>query len=301
MWDILNMLHGVLESKEIHLPPYGIVSSTAHKVTLSMGVFAQLTRLQFHPATASVHSGADLRVELTLRCLMPTPVRIQQVVASIHFDVDRGGTRGRSKGTQRLTNPGTVEFTQGNSSAGPPSSSSAGPPLELDEIHDRSPSDNALNSAGVVCKNTHLVLRRHDSNTPPDTPNCVSPPAVAMKEGAQMLKVQDVTLEPGNNSITFTAPVRYLLFLLFSLCLDLQLIKFSFVLVFYLPRVNSQVLTLCASCVLQWVRCSLCCLIFTHRSSMKCILRSPSSPWSLSPVKARETISSGQNVTTRGE
>lgn len=177
-----------------------------------MGVFAQLTRLQFHPATASVHSGADLRVEITLRCLMPMSVRLQQVAASIHFDVDHGGTHGRSKGAQRQINPGTVEFNQTNSSAGPPSSSS-GPSLELDEIHDRSPSDNSLNSAGVVCKNTHLLLRRHDSNSPPDTPNCVSPPAVAMKEGAQMLKVQEITLEPGNNSIVFTAPVRATLLL----------------------------------------------------------------------------------------
>ncbi|KAF0026735.1 hypothetical protein F2P81_021472 [Scophthalmus maximus] len=178
----------------------------AHKVTLSMGVFAQLTRLQFHPATASVHSGAVLQVELTLRCLMPVSVHIQQVAASIHFDVDHGGTRGRSKAAQRQTIPGTVEFNQVNSSAGPPSSSGAGPPLELDEIHDRSPTDNSLSSTGVVCKNIHLLMRRHDNKSPPDTPNCVSPPAVAMKEGAQMLKVQEVTLEPGNNSIMFTAP-----------------------------------------------------------------------------------------------
>uniref|UniRef100_A0A7N6F8G2 Trafficking protein particle complex 10 n=1 Tax=Anabas testudineus TaxID=64144 RepID=A0A7N6F8G2_ANATE len=181
----------------------------SHKVTLSMSVFAQLTRLQFHPATASVHSGANLRVELTLRCLMPMSVRIEQVAAIIHFDVDHGGTHGRSKGAQRQTSPGTVEFNQDKSSACPPSSSFTGPSLELDEIHDRSPSDNSLNSAGVVCKNTHLLLRRHDSNSPPNTSNCVSPPAVAMKEGAQMLKVQDVTLEPGINSIIFTAPVRY--------------------------------------------------------------------------------------------
>lgn len=173
-----------------------------------MGVFSQLTRLQFRPATASVHSGAVLQVELTLQCFMPVSVRIQQLAASIHFDLERGGTNGRSKGAQRQTNPGTIEFNQGNSVAGPTSSSAAGPSLELDEIQDRSPSDNSLNSTGVVCKNTHLVMRCHDSNSPPDTPNCVSPPAVAMKEGAQMLKVQDVTLEPGNNSIMFTAPVR---------------------------------------------------------------------------------------------
>lgn len=172
-----------------------------------MDVFSQLTKLQFRPATASVHSGAVMQVELTLRCLMPVSVRIQQLAASIHFDLERGGTNGRSKGAQRLTNPGTVEFHHFNSSAGPPSSA-AGPPLELDEMQDRSPSDNSLNSAGVVCKNTHLVMRRHDNNSPMAASNCVSPPAVTLKEGAQMLKVQDVTLEPGDNTITFTAPVR---------------------------------------------------------------------------------------------
>uniref|UniRef100_A0AAX7SEW7 Trafficking protein particle complex 10 n=1 Tax=Astatotilapia calliptera TaxID=8154 RepID=A0AAX7SEW7_ASTCA len=143
----------------------------SHKVTLSMGVFAQLTQLKFHPAAASVHSGAVLQVELTLRCLMPVSVRIQQLVASIHFEVDHGGTHGRSKGAQRRTHPGTVVFRQSNSSAGPPSSAGAGPSLELDEIQDRSPSDNSLNSTGVICKNTHLLMRRHDSNSPPDTPN----------------------------------------------------------------------------------------------------------------------------------
>lgn len=183
--------------------------SSAHKVTLSMAVFSQLTRLQFRPATASVHSGAVLEAELTLRCLMPVSVRIQQLAVSIHFDLERAGTNGRSKGASRATNPGTVEFSQADPSAGPASSvAAAGPPLELDEIQDRSPSDNSLNSTGVVCKNTHLVMRRHDTGSPPDTANCVSPPALTVKDGAQMLKVQDVTLEPGNNSITFTAPVR---------------------------------------------------------------------------------------------
>ncbi|KAJ4933643.1 hypothetical protein JOQ06_030467 [Pogonophryne albipinna] len=175
------------------------------KVTLSMGVFSQLTRLQFQPATASVHSGAVLQVEINLRCLMPVSVHIQQLAASIHFDLERAGTNGRSKGAARQTIPGTVEFSHDTSSAGP-SSSSGGPPLELEEIQDRSPTDNSLNSTGVVCKNTHLVMRLPESISPPDTPNCVSPPAVTLKEGAQMLKVQDVTLEPGNNSITFTAP-----------------------------------------------------------------------------------------------
>lgn len=172
-----------------------------------MDVFTQLTKLQFHPATASVHSGAVMQVELTLRCLMPVSVRIEQLAASIHFDLERGSTNGRSKGTPRQTNPGTVDFHHFSSTAGPPAA--AGPPLELDEMQDRSPSDGSLSCAGVVCKNTHLVMRRHD-NSPLAASNCVSPPSVALKEGGQMLKVQDVTLEPGDNRITFTAPVRHL-------------------------------------------------------------------------------------------
>uniref|UniRef100_A0A3Q3EWJ0 Trafficking protein particle complex subunit 10 n=1 Tax=Kryptolebias marmoratus TaxID=37003 RepID=A0A3Q3EWJ0_KRYMA len=184
----------------------GKSGNPSHKVSLSMNVFAQLTRLQFHPATASVHSGGVLQVELMLRSLMPVSVHIQQLAASIHFEVDHGGTLGRSKGAQRHTNLGTIEFNLGNPSAGLPSSAAPRPVLELDEVQDRSPSDNSLNSTGVVCKNTHLLIRRHESNSPPEMPNCVSPPTVAMKEGAQMLKVQDVTLEPGNNSVIFTAP-----------------------------------------------------------------------------------------------
>ncbi|XP_034042222.1 trafficking protein particle complex subunit 10 [Thalassophryne amazonica] len=174
------------------------------KVTLSMAVFAHLTRLRFHPPTASVHSGAALQVDLTLRCLMPVAVHIQQLAASIHFDQEQTGTLGRSKITQR--HPGTIDFSQVNSLAGSFSSSASGPALDLDEILDRSPSDNSLNSAGVVCRNTHLFVLRQSNVSPPDTPNCLIPPAIVMKEGPRMLKVHDVTLEPGNNSVTFTAP-----------------------------------------------------------------------------------------------
>ncbi|XP_062312495.1 trafficking protein particle complex subunit 10 isoform X1 [Osmerus eperlanus] len=179
----------------------------AQKVALSMTAFAQLTQLQFRPATASVHSGAALQVELRLRSLMPVPVPLEQLAASLHFSLEQAGTLGRAKGALRQPNPGIVHFPPGSSSGGPLQSSLAGgPALELDEIQDRSPSDNSLNSAGMVCKNTHLVMRCHDSGSSPDLPNCVSPAPVAMDDGAQMLKTHNVTLLPGDNSIVFTAP-----------------------------------------------------------------------------------------------
>ncbi|KAK7938798.1 hypothetical protein WMY93_002124 [Mugilogobius chulae] len=101
---------------------------------------------------------------------------------------------------QRLSHSGTVEFTQSTNSP----SSNGTPALDLDEIHDRSPTDNSLNSTGVICKNTHLLIRRHNSSSPSETPNGASP--LVMKEEAQMLTVQDVTLHPGINSIKLKAP-----------------------------------------------------------------------------------------------
>uniref|UniRef100_A0AAZ3QY12 Trafficking protein particle complex subunit 10 n=1 Tax=Oncorhynchus tshawytscha TaxID=74940 RepID=A0AAZ3QY12_ONCTS len=178
--------------------------SKAQKVALSMSSFAQLKQLQFRPATATVHSGTALQVELCLRSLMPVAVPLEQLAASVHLNLEQGETNGKTRGPQRRPYPGTVLFPLGNSSAMPPSA--AGPSLELEEIQDRSPSDpRTLNSTGMVCKNTHLVMRRHDSSPSPDTPNLVSPVPVVMDDGAKMLMSGDVTLLPGNNSIVFSS------------------------------------------------------------------------------------------------
>ncbi|XP_016392083.1 trafficking protein particle complex subunit 10 [Sinocyclocheilus rhinocerous] len=112
----------------------------------------------------------------------------------IHFTQEQPGSTAQKRAAQ---NPdGTVTFP-----AASPASASA---LELCEILEHSPSDNALSSAGVACRNMHLLMRRHDSTTSLDTPNTA--PAVAMEDAAQMLRASDVTLLPGNNSIVFTAP-----------------------------------------------------------------------------------------------
>ncbi|CAB1346918.1 unnamed protein product [Coregonus sp. 'balchen'] len=177
----------------------------SQKVALSMSLFAQLTQLQFRPATATVHSGAALQVELCLRSLMPVAVPLEQLSVSVHLNLEQGGTNGKTRGPQRRPYPGTVLFPLDNSSGMPPSA--AGPSLELEEIQDRSPSDpRTLNSAGIVCKNTHLVMRRHDSSPSPDTPNLLSPVPVVVDDGAQILMSGDVTLLPGNNSIVFSVP-----------------------------------------------------------------------------------------------
>uniref|UniRef100_A0A4W5PH06 Trafficking protein particle complex subunit 10 n=1 Tax=Hucho hucho TaxID=62062 RepID=A0A4W5PH06_9TELE len=174
------------------------------KVALSMSSFAQLKQLQFRPATATVHSGTALQVELCLLSLMPVAVPLEQLAASVHLNLEQGGTNGKTRGPQSRPYPGTVLFPLANSSGMPPSA--ACPSLELEEIQDRSPLDpHTLNSTGMVCKNTHLVMRRHDSSPSPDTPNLVSPVPVVMDDGAKVLMSGDVTLLPGNNSIVFSS------------------------------------------------------------------------------------------------
>ncbi|KAL6468804.1 hypothetical protein MHYP_G00223280 [Metynnis hypsauchen] len=177
------------------------------RMALSMSAFAQLRELRFRPATATVHVGASLQLELRLCSLMPVPVRLEQLAASVHFTLEQPGARPGLAGSQRrpgVSPDGTVTFPATSPSYGSPQASAA-PALELYEMQDRSPSDNALNSTGVVCKNVHLLLRGNDSTSSLDTPSA-SASALTMEDGAQMLKTNDVTLLPGNNSIVFTAP-----------------------------------------------------------------------------------------------
>uniref|UniRef100_A0A8C7RHC5 Trafficking protein particle complex 10 n=1 Tax=Oncorhynchus mykiss TaxID=8022 RepID=A0A8C7RHC5_ONCMY len=146
-------------------------------VALSMAAFAQLRQMQFSPPGAVVHVGAALQLELRVRCLMPVAVQVEQLAATLHFSLEQGGARGRAGGTQRRTGQepqgqgdGVVLFPQGSSLAGAGMGASLPPALELYEMQDRSPSDSSLNSTGVVCKNMHLLLRRHDSSASLDTP-----------------------------------------------------------------------------------------------------------------------------------
>uniref|UniRef100_A0A4W5MKS6 Trafficking protein particle complex subunit 10 n=1 Tax=Hucho hucho TaxID=62062 RepID=A0A4W5MKS6_9TELE len=142
-----------------------------------MAAFAQLRQMQFSPPGAVVHVGAALQLELRVRCLMPVAVKVEQLAATLHFSLEQGGARGRAGSAQRRTGQGpqgqgdgVVLFPQGSPLAGAGMGASLLPALELYEMQDRSPSDSSLNSTGVVCKNMHLLLRRHDSSASLDTP-----------------------------------------------------------------------------------------------------------------------------------
>uniref|UniRef100_A0A8C7ITK4 Trafficking protein particle complex subunit 10 n=1 Tax=Oncorhynchus kisutch TaxID=8019 RepID=A0A8C7ITK4_ONCKI len=209
-------------------------ASQAPTVALSMAAFAQLRQMQFSPPGAVVHVGAALQLELRVRCLMPVAVQVEQLAATLHFSLEQGGARGRAGGTQRRTGQGpqgqgdgVVLFPQGSPLAGAGMGASLPPALELYEMQDRSPSDSSLNSTGVVCKNMHLLLRRHDSSASLDTPTAGAlPAAVAVDDGAQMLRARDITLQPGDNSILFTAPVQPGSYTLRQLCGSVGRVQF---------------------------------------------------------------------------
>uniref|UniRef100_A0A8C1RAR2 Trafficking protein particle complex 10 n=1 Tax=Cyprinus carpio TaxID=7962 RepID=A0A8C1RAR2_CYPCA len=154
----------------------------------------QLQKMDEYPSLIT-----ERHLELRLCSLMPVPVTLEQIAVSIHFTQEQPGSTAQKRAAQNQD--GTVTFP----AASPASASASASALELCEILEHSPSDNTLSSAGVACKNMHLLMRRHDSTTSLDTPN-TTPSAVAMEDGAQMLRASDVTLLPGNNSIVFIAP-----------------------------------------------------------------------------------------------
>ncbi|XP_015219071.1 trafficking protein particle complex subunit 10 isoform X2 [Lepisosteus oculatus] len=175
------------------------------KVVLGMSSLAQLQHLLFTPTSAVVHVGGQVALELSLHSNMPMPVHLEQLAVSVHFSIERSSIRetGDVLGKQRTggVNSGIIHFP-GELPAGCLPRTSP-PVLELDEMHDRSPSDNALNSSGVVCKNVHLLLRRRESVSSLETPS-----GVAVEDSAQILRTNDVLLLPGRNKILFTAPSR---------------------------------------------------------------------------------------------
>lgn len=174
-----------------------------------MTAFAQLRELKFQPASAMVHVGASLQLELHLCSLLPIPVRLEQLAASVHFMGEQPGTRSVSAGTQRrpgLSPDGIISFPAVSPSGGALPGTGL-PALELYEIQDRSPSDNILNSTSITCKNAHMLLRGNEGSSPLDMHSTVGS-AFTMEDGTQVLKTNNVTLLPGNNSIIFTALVR---------------------------------------------------------------------------------------------
>lgn len=166
-----------------------------------MHSFAQLRDLRFTPSNAVVHVGGVLSVEMTVCSQMPVPVHVEQITVNVHFSIEKNNYRKTAEWlTKHKTANGIIHFATETSPF--PASQNSLPALELYEMFERSPSDNSLNTTGIICRNVHMLLRRQESSTSLETPS-----AVALEDGAHVLKCSSVTLQPGANTVTFRTQV----------------------------------------------------------------------------------------------
>ncbi|XP_037686691.1 trafficking protein particle complex subunit 10 [Choloepus didactylus] len=177
-------------------------NSPGHRIVLPLNSLAQLRALHFDPPSAVVHVGGTLSIEMTVWSHMPVPVCVEQIAISAHFSLEKNSYRKTAEWLTKHKAPsGTVTFPHENSHFPAPQNSS--PALELYTMFERSPSDNSLNTTGIICKNVHMLLRRQESSSSLEMPS-----GLALEDGAHMLKCSSVTLQPGANSITFRTQAR---------------------------------------------------------------------------------------------
>ncbi|XP_021791141.1 trafficking protein particle complex subunit 10 isoform X8 [Papio anubis] len=173
-----------------------------HKIVLPMQSFAQLRDLHFDPSNAVVHVGGVLCIEITMYSQMPVPVHVEQIVVNVHFSIEKNSYRKTAEWlTKHKTSNGIINFPP--ETAPFPVSQNSLPALELYEMFERSPSDNSLNTTGIICRNVHMLLRRQESSSSLEMPS-----GVALEEGAHVLRCSHVTLEPGANQITFRTQAK---------------------------------------------------------------------------------------------
>ncbi|XP_021567438.1 trafficking protein particle complex subunit 10 [Carlito syrichta] len=176
--------------------------SLGHKIVLPMHSFAQLRDLHFDPCNAVVHVGGILSFEITMCSQMPVPVHVEQIAVNVHFSVEKNSYRKTAEWlTKHKTSNGIINFPAETPPF--PASQNSLPALELYEMFERSPSDNSLNTTGIICRNVHMLLRRQESSSSLDMPS-----GIALEEGVHVLKCSDVTLEPGPNRITFRTQAK---------------------------------------------------------------------------------------------
>ncbi|KAM5281646.1 trafficking protein particle complex subunit 10 isoform 2-T2 [Ctenodactylus gundi] len=178
------------------------VDSPGHRVVLPMQSFAQLRDLHFDPSHAVVHAGGTLSVDITMHSQMPVPIHVDQIAVNVHFSIERNSYRKTAEWlTKHRTPNGIIHFPPEASPL--PSTQSGLSALELSEVFERSPSDNSLTTAGIICRNVHLLLRRQESGPALDTPS-----GVALEDGAYVLRCSSVTLQPGANKVSFRTQAK---------------------------------------------------------------------------------------------
>ncbi|XP_038615987.1 trafficking protein particle complex subunit 10 isoform X2 [Tachyglossus aculeatus] len=129
-------------------------------------------------------------------------VQVEQIAINVHFSIEKNSYRKTAEWlTKHKTSNGIINFPSEASSF--PWSRDHLPALELYEMYEKSPSDNSLNTTGIICKNVHMLLRRQESGSPAEMPT-----GVTLEDGAHVLRCRNVTLDPGVNRLTFVTQAK---------------------------------------------------------------------------------------------
>ncbi|XP_030059623.1 trafficking protein particle complex subunit 10 isoform X2 [Microcaecilia unicolor] len=178
------------------------MGNQGNKVFLALDSLAQLKNLHFEPPTAVVHVGGTLSVEVTLWSRMPVAVCVDQISLNVHFNIEKNSYRKTAEWlTKHKTSNGIISFQ--SEVLGLALSRQTMPAVELYEMHERNPADSSLTTSGVICKNTHMLLRWQESSTFLETPTPLS-----LDNNANTLKRSSVTLQPGLNTVTFSIQAK---------------------------------------------------------------------------------------------
>ncbi|XP_043928436.1 trafficking protein particle complex subunit 10 isoform X2 [Protopterus annectens] len=196
--------------------------SQGSKIVLSMSSFAKLRSLQFDPPNAVAHVGGTLLIDLTLESQMPVPIHVDQIAISVLYNIEKNSYRKTAEWlTKHKVSNGIIHFH--NDAKNFPIFRDTFPALELFEMYERSPSDNALNSTGIICKNVHMLLRRHESSS-----SLESPAGLPLEDGAHQLKCSNIILQPGISKITFKTQAKEAgTYTLRQLCASVGRIQFA--------------------------------------------------------------------------
>ncbi|XP_053312828.1 trafficking protein particle complex subunit 10 [Spea bombifrons] len=180
-------------------------TSTGAPLCLPLGSFAELVSLRFEPATAVVHVGGSLRMELTLLSRMPEPLQLDHLTGHFHYSLDKNSYRKTAQWLMRHKPAGgTVTFQ----TEGAPGARGQPPVLELSEMYEKSPSEGGLASTGVICRNVHMLIRPQDAQASSTPSPLDRQSVVSVDDGAHALRCSDVTLKPGINKLTFHAQAK---------------------------------------------------------------------------------------------
>ncbi|XP_042201859.1 trafficking protein particle complex subunit 10 [Callorhinchus milii] len=176
------------------------------EILLPLEPVLQLSSVRFTPASALVNLNGTLVLQLVLVSRLPASANSTAISIALAHEPRPGpaaaaATTGANGGTPRYPD-GRVVFP-GNAATDLPVRRQLPALIDVCELREKGPqADAPLASSGVVCRNSHMLLRRQDSNT-----SSGRGADVTREEASRSLRATGVQLRPGKNTVTLSAVV----------------------------------------------------------------------------------------------